>query len=164
MRSNKEVGMEDEFEYAKTLISKISNEDIRDRIENMLIWYIKRAASSKRWYYIFTLSSIIAGASVPIISLSSGAELKDIIVAAISAIGAISISVCTLFSFKDNWRRYRKYSELLKRECFMFISHSGIYEDVSKDINQLFIDQIENVTSTENEEWVKTKSSARGNN
>ena len=147
-----------EITYVESLLHSIENEQLQQRIENILLWYIIKSEKAKLRYYLFTLLSITTSILIPIVSLgTSTAELKDWIVSALSGIGAISVSVCALFSFKDNWRRYRKYAEKMKSECFKYISKTGKYKSESINSLEVFIEQIERLSASESEEWEELK-------
>ncbi len=156
-KNDKKIDNGNEYYYTKNLIKRIENDAIRERIENLLIWYIRESTLLQIWYYILTIISIVSGASIPIISLFNDFKSKDIIISIVSALGVLSLSMCTLFSVEENWKRYRRYAEILKRETFQYISKSGVYLEGKKNKSQLFIDRIEMLTSAETEEWYKLK-------
>jgi hypothetical protein len=149
-----------ELEYVYSQLSDIKDSMIRNRVENVLLWYVNKAKKSKAAYYAAMIISIFASASIPVISTINsnpgGVSTKDIIISCIAAISGISTSICALFNFKEAWNRNRKYAEKLKSECFLYITHSGDYFQLkAEDADNKFISKIESLSSDENQHWVE---------
>ena len=58
----------------------------------------------------------------------------------------------SLFNHQKNWIEYRKTSELLKQEKFMYLFKSGVYRD-EKYPNITLVERCETMISNENINW-----------
>lgn len=146
-----------EIVYAEYLVKSIKDEKLKKRVHNVLLWYIHKANTSRILYYVLTISSILANTTIPIITLFFPIDSKDIIIAIISALSTLSISICTLLLLKDKWLRYRSYAEILKSECFKY-TMSDCNDDAVKD----FIGRLEKLCAAEKREWMKAEKVTQG--
>ena len=112
--------------------SNIKTEEIKHRIEDVLHWYIRKAAFYKKMFYILSIALIIINTSIPFIN-QLAIENSSIIVTFISSIATIITSILTLFTMKDSWFRYRNHIELIKRECSLFNAAAGAYSEADKE-------------------------------
>lgn len=160
----KKTNMENEIVYINNLISQIKEETIKFRLENILKWYVIKSKQHKFFYYLFTIISLITASIIPIITTIYPMECNQVVVSLLSIAASMSISICNIFSLKENWTRYRRCAELLKSESVYYINKKGVYSH-AKDANELFIDRIEKLTTGENIEWHSiTSSNTRTNN
>jgi len=82
---------------------------------------------------------------------------KAIFVSLVAAIGGVSVSICTLFDFKEKWNRNRKYAEKLKSELFFYNTQTSNYEGLSYKESEIeLIKRIESMSSEENQKWVES--------
>lgn len=44
---------------------------VQQRVDDQLMWYSKKSTSNRNWHYRLQLVTLIAAASIPVISLSS---------------------------------------------------------------------------------------------
>ena len=147
-----------EMRYATSQIRKIQNEEIRERVENTLMWYINKAKHSRAMYYVLSLISIATSAAIPVInSFNSDAFFwKDSLISGIAALGGVAASVCALFTLKVSWNRNRCYAEQLKRECFLYLARGGENYNramTPEEADTVFICRMENLGQEENESW-----------
>jgi hypothetical protein len=153
-----ESGKGIELRYVQTQLEAIKNEAVQRRVENTLLWYIRKANRSRMAYYATTIISIAASAAIPVLNTLSakGASfsLKDTLISGIAAVGGIAVSVCTLFNFKEAWNRNRKYAEGLKHECFLYETHISPYDKA--DADEVFIQRLENLSAEESQAWGKS--------
>ena len=75
------------------------------------------------------------------------------IVAVTGAMIAIIEGVTKLYQFHENWIQYRTTSELLKIEKNLFLTGSGPYAVGEETPEQIFVHNIENLVSSENNRW-----------
>ncbi|OPD38846.1 hypothetical protein AL714_00320 [Clostridium botulinum] len=138
--------LKEELRSLNNFIKTIENEVIKNRVEHLLIWYVKKATYYKRMYYMLSIMITIINAIIPVINQLNW-ELKSLAVTIISSIASIIASIITLLSVKDTWFRYRKYVELLKTECMLFNCRCEQYSCNERE--RTFIYNIERIISDE---------------
>ncbi len=136
--------------------ASLSAEDyLRERVDDQLDWYSKKSASNKRWYFRLQLFTLVAAASIPVISLSSSDNAVRILVAVIGALTAVAAGVLTLYQFKDQWVDYRSTAETLKYEKYLFMTGASPYTDAKAF--SLFTNRVESIIIQENKGWREKK-------
>lgn len=112
-----------EKEFVLRLLDMIQEDAIRFRLSNLVIWYIRKANSHKRMYYILNLTAIFADLLILIVNtvyddIPCPVNLITTILAAIAS-GALAIN--GLGHYKDNWIRYRTSAEVLKERISQYV-------------------------------------------
>ena len=130
------------------------NEYISNRLEDQINWYDKKSVSCQKKYKNAQVAEIILAALIPLLS----AYAKDytciaFIVGLLGAVIAILQSITKLFKWHENWIEYRTTCELLRYQKYLFITKSAPYNSEPEDINNLFVRNIENIISSENNKW-----------
>lgn len=153
-----------ELKSIQIYTSGITTPMIKDRIQHLLDWYMRKATFYKCLFY--TLSSIVIfiNTFIPVISQLS-IEKKDIVVSVISSIAAVITSIVSLFTMKETWFRYRNHVELIKQECIKCITKIDQYSEHDKDNDRekLLIKNIELIISNERILWGKEKFNEQDN-
>lgn len=128
----------------------LKSEVVRERIDHLLDWYVRKATFSKNSFYIMSIMIIVINAGIPILSQS---ELiyKNILISCMSGIATIVTSLITLFTVKDTWFRYRNHVELIKQECIKCLSGVGNYTNDDREI--ILIENVESIISDERGLW-----------
>jgi hypothetical protein len=143
-----------ELESIPIYVGRIENEALKERIEHILDWYIRKAVFCKNLFYEISVVLVLINASIPIIN-QIGFDNKDITVSIISSIATILTSFMTLFTMKDTWFRYRKYVELIKTECMLYNCKCDNYSEENRDC--VLAIKVEDIICNERQEWVKNK-------
>lgn len=143
-----------EIKYIRSLLSSIENQLTKDRLENILIWNIKKSCFYKNMFYGMSVTIIIINAGIPVINQALAEANSKLIITVFSTLASVFASILTLVGVKDKWYRYRKYTELLKRECIFYITKSGVYHLEQRECE--FIENIEAICSDERELWEKS--------
>lgn len=125
----------------------------KERIKDLLNWYIRKAIFFKKFYYILSFLLIAINAVIPVL-ISTDFAQREITIAILSCIATIITSSLTLFTMKDTWLRYRENAEKMKSECIKFSQGIGDYED--KEERKL-IENIEKIVQNERDTWKSTK-------
>ena len=75
----------------------------------------------------------------------------------VGAITAIAVSAQSLFKWQDNWLKFRRTSEGLERERFLYQTRTGPYRGLDED-DVLFTltARVEAMLSEEHTEWRQT--------
>lgn len=135
-------------------------EYLQERVEQQLSWYGKKSAGNKSRYQILRLMQISLG-----IFVSAGGLYADAIPHGtwlLSAFGVlISLSAAweTVFDHQNNWIRYRRIKEELKREKILYATASGPYRkevaqvDAAEASFTLFVARVEGLLSQEVDQW-----------
>lgn len=141
------------------LEKNISNQLIRNRLCNLLCYYMKTASMCRSFYHISAALTILLPTLVTVVSSFSGMwsmSFINIFTAIVAGISAVISGFTTLFKWQEGWIRYRMASELLKRESVYYIGGIGIYEDpIQRDSR--FLQEIERIST---ETSVKTNEQA----
>lgn len=69
------------------------------------------------------------------------------------AIIAIIESVTKLFKWHENWIEYRTTCELLRYQKYLYLTKSAPYNVEPETIDNIFVRNIENIISSENNKW-----------
>lgn len=136
-------------------------EYLENRINDQINFYEKKSKINKGCYYVYELMEICFGAAIPVISgyfIDKG--WAGLAVAVLGVLIAISASVNGILKFQEKWIYYRVTIEQLKREKELFLTRSGIYLEKDKPTSfNLFVENCEEILSTENNAWKKYQNS-----
>lgn len=80
-----------------------------------------------------------------------------------SSIAAIANGVGSLYQWHDRAVEYRSCAEKIKSETVRYIAGLGEYEDVMEK-DPLFLNYLETISLSENENWIAGENSGRGAN
>lgn len=130
----------------------ISEQDYIDhRLNDQIEWYDNKSLKSKKYYVYIKIFQLFITSVMPILSYFTSSSLK-IWVIIISCLLVFLESLNSLFKNQENWIEYRKTSELLKQEKYMYLARSGIYEDACNEFTML-VERCETIISSENINW-----------
>jgi hypothetical protein len=63
----------------------------------------------------------------------------------------ITVSLESVFHYREQWKNYRSTEQLLGHEQFVFLAGVGVYKDATPErAFQLFVERIEDAISSEN--------------
>lgn len=124
---------------------------IKNRLDDQIVWYDKKSQNHQTWYKCLKYTEVFLGFIIPIL-----ATWKPPCFAIISAICAGGILLCESFisisKHHDNWIDYRRTTELLKHEKYMFLTSTGVYKN-EDDGFALLVERCETIISSENINW-----------
>jgi len=147
------------------VFQSLNSEDyIRDRINDQLRFYDKKAGRYKSLYLSMRAATVIGGALVPVlVNLNFGPAtvhlgsysftLNGIKISTtlISLMVVLFVSLESVYHFKEQWRNYRSTAELMKKEYFLYASGQGRYAGKTEaEAYRLFVEQIETAIDVEN--------------
>lgn len=129
-------------------------EYIRDRLDEQQKWHSKKSRSCRDWYKWLKFVEFILSASIPLTTaLFWGSTCGKWGIAVTGfAITCIS-SAQAIWKYQERWIEYRRISESLKREKFLYLSHSGPYIDETTRFSYLVMN-VEEIISAGNKTWV----------
>ena len=97
---------------------------------------------------------IVLAALIPLLSAySKDCVLMALVVGALGAAIAIIESLTKLYKWHENWIEYRTTCELLRYQKHLFVTKSSPYNTEPESIENLFVRNIENIISSENNKW-----------
>lgn len=131
-------------------------EYINDRIERQIKWYSKKSTLNKR-FNIWTKSlTIIFSSLIPLFSGYENIFCMDskLIIGILGVIVTILSSLIVLLKFQEKWVEYRKYSEKLKFEKYLYLMESEPYISGNRITNtKMLVSRVETILFSEKTEW-----------
>lgn len=134
-----------------------SAEYISGRVEQYQKWYDEKAVIMKSRYLRMRAFSVVGGGFVPVlINVPSqytimGTPVVQAAVTVISLLVVVSVSLESVFHYREQWKNYRSTEQLLGHEKFLFRSRVGRYRELSdEEAFRLFVERVEESISIEN--------------
>lgn len=131
------------------LEKNITNTLVRNRLCNLLCYYMKTASMCRSFYHISAALTILLPTIVTVVSSFSGMwsmGFINVFTAIVAGVSAVISGFTTLFKWQEGWIRYRMASELLKRESVYYIGGIGIYEDPTQRDSR-FLQEMERIAT-----------------
>lgn len=129
-------------------------EYISTRVDLQIEWYDKKSSVCQKLYKRIQTAEICAAAIIPLLSgYASRHYLIPFIIGSIGVVITILESINKLNKYHENWIEYRSTCELLKYQKYLFMTRSFPYSSEKETIENLFVKNIEQLISTENNQW-----------
>ena len=129
-------------------------EYIEKRVNNQIEWYDGKSKRAQKWYKALQIIEIILASLIPLLSAySTSCRSIAIAVGIFGAVIAIIESVSKLNKYHENWIQYRTTCEMLRYQKYLFLTHSAPYNNSDETIENVFVRNIENIVSSENNQW-----------
>ncbi len=117
-------------------------------------WYSNKAASSKKWSQVLSVTVITAGALVSfvqIFAVETGALWTTLLTASLGVLITVAKGVDRINKFEETWVGYRKASESMKREYRLYINSAGGYTAIADEEAAFrhFVEQVEQIIAEE---------------
>lgn len=126
-------------------------EYLKSRLDNQIDWYDTKSQHHQRWYKILKYTEVALGFLIPLLSIG-----KPRCFELLSAICAGGMLLCESFisisKHRDNWIDYRRTTESLRHEKYMFLTNTGVYKN-ENDSFALLVERCETIISSENINW-----------
>lgn len=127
---------------------------IKERVEDQIKWYDNKSTKAQKSYKIFQIIEIILAAFIPLLAgYSTKFWVFPIIIGLFGSIIAIIEAITKLYKFHENWIQYRSTCELLRYQKYLYLTGSYPYNDEDETKENIFIKNIENIISAENNQW-----------
>ncbi len=100
------------------------------RLDAQHAWHAKKAGLNKRWYLALEITTMTAGACIPIVNVipaEAGATWQRVASAALAAVVVFAAGISKLYKFQETWLRYWAVAEALERERELFVAGLGDY-------------------------------------
>lgn len=112
-------------------LDDLSKQFIKSRWLEQLLWLEYASKKNQTKYYLFRLSCIIGGVTIPaLVTLNECGKMDAFVHPAtiiVSLIVAVSAAIEEFLHFGERWRHYRRTAELLKGEGWSFFQRIGQY-------------------------------------
>ena len=131
---------------------------IETRVKQYQGWYDRKAVSCKNRYLRMRAFTVVAGGVVPVLvnveaSINGivGYPVTKAVITVISLLVVVTVSLESVFHYREQWKNYRSTEQLLGHEQFEFLARVGPYKDGTPEkAFQLFVERIEDAISSEN--------------
>jgi len=130
-------------------VPTVTPDPVLARLEDQIHWYGSKADSNRRWYLGLKILSLVAAATIPVLSAASVSTV------ALAVLGALILAiegVQQLVQFHENWLTFRSTAEDLKHEKFLYGASAGPYQS-SKHPHALLAERVEVRISSETRRW-----------
>ena len=132
-----------------------SEQYLAERVEQYQDWYDKKAVSMKRLYLRMRAFSVVGGGLVPVLinipQSVFGVPIIQVVVTVISLLVVITVSLESVFHYREQWKNYRSTEQLLGHEKFLFRSRVGRYQALAdEEAFRSFVERVEELIATEN--------------
>ncbi|MBC6721369.1 DUF4231 domain-containing protein [Treponema sp. Marseille-Q4130] len=137
------------------------NDYLENRIKDQINFYENKSKLNKNCYYVSKFFEICSGVSIPLISGHfMDKNWAGLVIAILGVLIAISASMNGVIKYQEKWIYYRTTIEQLKREREFFLTRTGVYleKELPSSFN-LFVENCENIMSSENNAWKKYQQS-----
>lgn len=133
---------------------------IDERLNNQIEWYSNKSSGNKKLHYLFRIVELSTTAIIAIMSLNIDCPYFSSIIGSMGVILTSLYSIHIFCKFQENWIEYRKTSEILKHEKYMFLARSGVYNSCDEsDVSfKILVERCETVISHENINWAQLNS------
>lgn len=102
---------------------------VERRLDEQADWHSRKSKQNKRKYYLVEITTLFAGALIPIINII---EMDDhrrrLLSGVLASIGVVAVGISKLCKFQENWLTFRGVDEGLRREKELFLNCVGEYD------------------------------------
>lgn len=123
------------------------------RVDDQIQWYDSQSQKAQKFYKRLQIAELVLAALVPILAPYAKYGICACIIASCGSGVVVLNGISKLNRYHENWIQYRTTSELLKSEKFLFQTKAGPYSSQPESTEKIFIHNIENLISSENNQW-----------
>ena len=139
-------------------------EYVECRLEPQRKWHEEKAKWNKRCFYTVEVTTLLAGAAIPIVNLwvVNDPYWAGVFSAVLGGVVVVAASVGKLFKFHENWLHYRTLVEALEREKELYLFGAADYAETDEaQRNRLLVERVENLIANTTSQFIETHQSAR---
>lgn len=130
------------------------NEYLKERVDDQINWYDSKSQKAQKLYKIFQVIEIILASTIPLLSgYATKCYIFPVVIGIFGCIIAIIESITKLYKFHENWIQYRSTCELLRYQKHLYLTGSYPYNRTDETIDNIFVQNIESIISSENNQW-----------
>ena len=148
-------------EYLLKLVAGLKSDDyVKQRLFMKIDRYKQLGGRHRRYFYVFSSVAIVSAALVPVLITL---DTQSWIPITLSLAVTISVSVESLFHFREHWRNYDNAEESLRRQEFLFGTRSGLYEGKNdQEAFRLLVSKVEEIVQTERQDTIQMRTADHG--
>lgn len=136
---------------------------LQRRLEVQLQWHSARATWNKRRFYFAEITTLLAGAAIPVVNLwITGSNLSRVLSGILGGVIVVAAGIGKLFKFQENWLQFRTLAEALEREAEYY--KTGVADYAAADEagrNRLLVERVENILAGSVSQFVATHRAVR---
>ncbi|MER7955255.1 MULTISPECIES: DUF4231 domain-containing protein [unclassified Streptomyces] len=123
---------------------------IEDRLAQYQEWYDRKATKMKAMHLRMRTVSVVGGALVPVlVNLDLG--FAKMTATVLSLVVVASVSLESVFRYREQWKNYRSTEQLLGHERVYFAARVGPYQHLSdRDCFTTLVARVEKAIASEN--------------
>lgn len=113
---------------------------IEVRVKQFQGWYDRKAVLCKNRHLRMRAFTVIAGGIVPVLvnvetSINNlvGYPIMKTVITIISLFVVVTVSLESVFHYREQWKNYRSTEQRLGHEVFNFLARVGVYKELSVD-------------------------------
>lgn len=141
-----------EWMYIEQLVQGIEDEKVKNRIYNVLVWYVIKAERYKLFEYLLNALTLAVPTVMMILNMAFPAD-SILGQGAIAGVGTFAAAAKSFSKLHEKRINYRKAAESIKDETTLYINRVGAY--AGTDQKAVFLEKIELIVREENAGWVK---------
>jgi len=128
------------------------SEYLKARVEMYMGWYDQKAVKYKSYYLKMRALSVVGGAVVPVlVNLNIPTPFKDYITTVVSLIVVITVSLESVYHYREQWKNYRSTEQFIGAEKFQFLTKEGPYKTLEPtNAFLLLVERVETAIASEN--------------
>ena len=129
-------------------------EYLEKRVDDQINWYDQKSKDAQKWYKRLQKAEIILASLIPLLSgYVASNKCIAFIVGLFGAVIAVIESISKLNKYHENWIQYRSTCEMLRYQKHLYLTGSAPYNNQDETIENIFVHNIENIISSENNQW-----------
>lgn len=151
----------------ESILKLTADQYIASRLEQYQKWYDGKAVAMKAKYLRMKAMSVVGGSLVPVlinvpfVAKVAGVSIVQVIVTVISLLVVISLSLESVYHYREQWKNYRSTEQLLGHEKFYFQTRVGRYHGLlDEDAFRVLVERVEDAVAAENAATLNTMTTA----
>lgn len=140
------------------IYKEMSVEDyIKNRLDDQMNWFDKKSAFNQKRYKRLKKVEVGLTISLPVLGflpLCDYSYNKGLLIL-VGAIATFLQAWNHIETYYELWTKYRTACELLKREKYLYQTHTGLYKDAESPESSyhLLVNRVESILAAENSQW-----------
>ena len=124
-----------------------------ERVEDQIHWLGRKSAHNQRWFKRFRLVELIAAALIPFLTglIEQVGVWMSVVVGSLGVVVVTVAALIGLFKLQENWISYRTTAEHLKREKYLYLTHTPPYASHDRLIH--LVQRVEGLLTDERADW-----------
>jgi hypothetical protein len=133
------------------------------RLDTQKDWHSKKARVNKDWYLALEITTIAAGACIPVVNLLPVETVWQRVASAVlAALLVFAAGVSKLFKFQETWLLYRAIAENLERERELFLAGAGDYRNTDPQKRlELLVERVESFLASQTAQFLASQRTAQ---